>query len=42
MSKAPVKHKRIGKHDFRLIGRQDLYFKGEHIVSFKPLPKKYQ
>ena len=41
MSKAAPKHKRIGKHDFRLVGRQELYFKGEHTVSFKPLPKKY-
>ena len=35
------KTRRIGKHHFRLIGKDNLYFKGEHIVSFAPLNKGY-
>lgn len=41
MSAKGGKTKRIGKHFFRLIGTEGLYFKGEHIVSFTPLPKRY-
>lgn len=41
MSVKGGKTKRIGKHYFRLIGKDSLYFKGEHLVSFAPLPKKY-
>jgi len=34
------KNKRIGKHHFRLVGKDNLYFKGTHVVAFTPLPKK--
>ena len=41
MNPTTTKTKRIGKHYFRLTGRDNLYFKGQHIVNFTPLPKKY-
>ena len=40
MSVSGAKTKRIGKHYFRLVGRDNLYFKGEHVVAFTPLPKR--
>lgn len=40
MSASGAKTKRIGKYHFRLIGKDNLYFKGEQVVSFHNLPKK--
>ena len=40
MSSPAPKTRRIGKNHFRLIGKEVLYFKGHHVVSFNPLPKK--
>lgn len=36
------KTKRIGKHDFRIIGRPKVHFSGKCVVSFAPLPPKYR
>ena len=40
MSSGVAKTRRIGKHHLRLTGKDNLYFKGQHVVSFAPLPKK--
>lgn len=41
MNGKPLKTKRIGKHYFRLVGGDNLYYKGELTISFAPLKKKY-